>query len=347
MTDSPHTALVTGATGFTGGHLARELARQGTRVRTIARDPAAAEPLRRQGIEIIEGDLRDPRAVRQAAEGCDEIYHIAALYRSAKHPDSVYRDVNVGGTRNVLDAAADAGARRVVHCSTVGVHGDIRRIPAGEDAPFSPGDIYQQTKLEAEQLVRERTRAGLPATIFRPVGIYGPGDTRFLKLFTMIHTGRFRMFGPGQALYHLTWIDDLVDGIIRCGRRDEALGQTYILAGPRYTTISELAALVARAVGQPAPRGRLPMWPLEAAAVACEGLCRPLGIEPPLHRRRLDFFLKDRAFTSEKACRELGYAPKVDPAEGLARTARWYFDEGYLRGPVPDDAAAARAPSAA
>jgi dihydroflavonol-4-reductase len=114
---------------------------------------------------------------------------------------------------------------------------------------------------------------------------------------------------------------DLVDGIILYGEHPAAVGQTYILSGPRYTTITELVAAVAKAVGQDPPRGSIPMWPVMLAARACEALCRPLRIEPSLHKRRLDFFLKDRGFSSAKAVREIGFAPRVSLEDGLARTA--------------------------
>lgn len=323
-------ALVTGATGFTGGHLARTLVRRGWRVRGLVRNAKQAEPLRRAGVELVIGDLTVHSDVLRAAEGCTHLFHIAALYRSAKHHDGVYHDVNVNGTRHVLDAAREHDVVRTVHCSTVGVHGDIGQLPADENAPFAPGDVYQRTKLQGERLAREAFDTGLSGTIFRPVGIYGPGDLRFLKLFRMIHTGRFHMFGAGEVCYHLTYVDDLIDGIILCGTHAAALGQTYILAGPRYTTIRELADRVGDAVGRPCAKGSLPIGPLKVAAAACEALCRPVGIEPPLHPRRLDFFTKSRGFTSGKARRALGYEPKVDLPEGLARTARWYFDHGYL-----------------
>ncbi len=329
--DLGKSVLVTGATGFTGGHLAHALKRRGYRVRAMVRNPAAAGHLRDAGIDVVSGDLVQARDVSQAVKGCHYVYHIAALYRSAKHPDSVYHDVNVNGTRNVLVAAGERNVERVVHCSTVGVHGEVKSIPADEDTPFDPGDIYQETKLAAELLAKEAFENGLPGSIFRPVGIYGPGDTRFLKLFKAVDSGCFRMLGTGQVQYHLTYIDDLVDGIIRCGERREALGRTYILAGPSYTTIAELVRLVSVALGRPYHEGRWPLWPLQAAATICETVCPPLGVDPPLHHRRLDFFLKDRAFSSDRARKELAYAPQVDLAEGLGHTAEWYFAQGYLR----------------
>ncbi len=322
--------LVTGATGFTGGHLARALRRRDYSVRALVRPHSKVEALIENDIELCEGQLVNPVDVRRAMKGVGVVYHVAAAYREARHPDSYYFDVNVGGTKHIFEAARSEGVERLVHCSTAGVHGEVKNIPADETAPTDPGDVYQESKLEGERLALQALHNGLPGVIFRPVGIYGPGDLRFLKLFKTIHSGKFRMFGSGDVLYHLTYIDDLVDGIIRCGEQPAALGQVFILAGPRYTTLNELIELVANAVGKPVPRGHLPLWPLLTAATLCEVVCRPLGIDPPLHRRRCDFFVKNRAFRSEKAKRELGYEPKVDLSDGLKRTAEWYFETGLL-----------------
>ena len=323
-------ALVTGATGFTGGHLARELRRRGYPVRALVRPGSNAAGLRADGIDVLEGQLVRREDVGAAMEGVRVVYHIAAAYREAKHPDSYYFDVNVGGTRNILEAARAEGVGRVVHCSTAGVHGEVETVPADETAPMNPGDVYQSSKLEGERLAMSAFESGLPGVVFRPVGIYGPGDTRFLKLFRTVANGRFRMFGSGEVLYHLTYIDDLIDGIVMCGEAPAALGEVFLLAGPRYSTLNELVELIAEALGRPAPRGRLPLWPLLTAATVCEALCRPLGIDPPLHRRRCDFFVKDRAFTFAKAKALLGYDPKVDLGEGLRRTAEWYRAAGLI-----------------
>jgi nucleoside-diphosphate-sugar epimerase len=301
-------------------------------VRALVRPGSDVSSLAGQDIELCSGQLVSASDVRRAMQGIGVVYHIAAAYREAKHPDSYYFDVNVGGTKNILEAARAEGVHRVVHCSTAGVHGEVTTIPADECAPLSPGDVYQDSKLEGERMALAEFGRGLPGVVFRPVGIYGPGDTRFLKLFRTIDSGRFRMFGSGEVLYHLTYIDDLVDGIILCGEVPEALGQVFLLAGPGYTTLNELVALVAEALDRPAPRGRLPLWPLLMAATLCEAACRPLGIDPPLHRRRCDFFVKDRAFTSARARDALGYEPKVDLAAGLRRTADWYRATDLLPG---------------
>ncbi len=327
--------LVTGATGFTGGHLAATLAGRGDQVRALVRDRSRerfqVSAAAGAGAVAVEGDLASADALRRACAGVEVVYHIAATYREAGQPDAAYRAVNVDGTRHVLEAARTAGVRRVVHCSTGGVHGHISHPPANEDAPFNPGDVYQDTKLEAETLAREFGRAhGLDVVVARPIGIHGPGDTRFLKMFRGLARRRFPMLGRGEVFYHLTYIDDLVEGFRLCATVPAAAGRTYILAGERYTTLKALVALVAEELGVPPPRLHLPVWPVWLAGLACEAICVPLRIEPPLYRRRVDFYTKSRAFDITRARTELGYRPQVDLREGIRRTIAWYRAQGWL-----------------
>jgi len=322
--------LVTGATGFTGGHLARALAADGYEVRALVRSAARAEDLARRNIALIEGDLRDPRALAAAVTGAEVVYHIAAIYRQAGLATATYRAVNATAVRQLIDAAAGAGVRRVVHCSTVGVHGDVEHPPANEDAPLRPGDIYQITKLEAEQLAREAgDRFRLEVTIVRPSGIYGPGDRRLLKLFRGVARKRWVTLGRGEIYYHLTYIDDLVAGFRLAGEHPAAAGRTYILAGPEVTTLNDLVGIVAEEAGVPAPTRHFPVWPVWIAGALCE-LVAPLGIEPPLYRRRVDFFTKSRAFDITRARQEIGYAPAIGLHEGIRRTLGWYRDHGWI-----------------
>jgi nucleoside-diphosphate-sugar epimerase len=327
--------LVTGATGFTGGHLALALARGGDEVRALVRSRSRVRfdrsPLPAAGVVAVEGDLADRASLASAVEGAELVYHIAATYREAGQPDSAYRTVNVEGTRHLLEAARAAGVRRLVHCSTGGVHGHIARPPANEDAPFNPGDIYQETKLEAERLARQFSLdTGFDVVVARPIGIYGPGDTRFLKLFRGLARGRFPLLGSGRVFYHLTYIDDLVEGFRLCGTVPAARGRTYLLAGPRYTTLEELVALVASELGVRPPRVHWPVWPFWTAGLLCEMICVPLGVEPPLYRRRVDFYTKSRAFDTARARLEIGFAPQVDLEEGIHRTAEWYRRQNLL-----------------
>jgi nucleoside-diphosphate-sugar epimerase len=324
--------LVTGATGFTGGHLARTLVRRKHDVRALVRQPtSAAASLAADGITITIGDLRDQRALNNAAAGVDLVYHVAASYREAGVGTEVYRAVNTTAVGQVVEAAARGGARRVVHCSTVGVHGDVEHPPANEDAPLKPGDIYQVTKLEGEQLARETARRlGIEVTVVRPSGIYGPGDRRLLRLFRGIARRRWVTLGRGEIYYHLTYIDDLVDGFLHCGERAEAANRTYILAGGEVTTLNALVSLIADAAEVPEPKVHLPVWPFWIAGALCEVVCLPFGVEPPLYRRRVDFFTKSRAFDIARARAEIGYDPQVTLRDGIRRTLEWYRAHGWL-----------------
>lgn len=325
--------LVTGATGFTGGHLARTLRQLGHEVRALVRPRSmgSATALTAAGIEIATGDLTDAASLRRAAEGVEIVYHVAATYREAGQPASAYVAVNVDGTRHVLEAARAAGVRRVVHCSTAGVHGHVERPPANEDAPLAPGDQYQRTKLEGEHIARQFGEDGATEVVIaRPVGIYGPGDTRFLRMFRGIARGRFPMLGSGDVFYHLTHVDDVVEGLRLCGEVPAAAGRTYLLAGARYTTLADLVKAIAGVLNVPSPRLRFPVWPVWLAGALCEAICVPLRIEPPLYRRRVDFFRKSRAFDISRARRELGFSPRVDLDTGLRQTAAWYREQGLL-----------------
>ena len=289
------------------------------------------EELRASGARLVEGDLRDAESARRLVEGADAVLHVAAVYRTAGHPDAYYREVNVGGTERLLEAASRAGVSRFVHTSTVGVHGHVENPPADESAPLAPGDIYQATKAEAEALAfRFHRERGLPVAVVRPGAIYGPGETRLLKLFRAIARGRYAVVGSGRTFYHPVYIDDLVEGFLLALDRREAVGEAFLICGPRYVSQDDLAALIARHTGGRVLPFHVPAAPLQWTGDLVEAICVPLGLEPPLHRRRVDFWTKSRAFTIDKARHRLGYAPKVDLEEGVARTAAAYREAGWL-----------------
>jgi nucleoside-diphosphate-sugar epimerase len=325
-------ALVTGATGFTGGHLARHLLSRGHAVRGLVRSrDARAAALASLGVELCTGDLTDRASLGRAVAGVDIVYNIGATYRQASASKDDYAAINAGAVAALVEAGAAAGVRRVVHCSTVGVHGDVEHPPASEDAPLKPGDEYQRSKLDGERLGREaaaRTRTEL--VIARPSGIYGPGDRRLLKLFRGVARRRFVTLGQGEIFYHLTYVEDLAEGFRLCGEVPAASGRTYILAGSEVTTLNELVRRIAAAAGVRPPALHLPVWPVWLAGAACEAVCVPLGIEPPLYRRRVDFFTKSRAFDISRARAELGFAPEVGLDEGIRRTLAWYREQGWL-----------------
>ncbi|MEJ5364720.1 MAG: NAD-dependent epimerase/dehydratase family protein [Desulfosoma sp.] len=322
--------VVTGATGFAGGMLCRRLVEGGAQIRAFVRSTSRKDTLEALGVECRVVDITNPEAVMDHCAGCTSVYHIAAAYRTELSDRAEFWRVNVDATRNLLEAAKRHNVKRFVHCSTAGVQGEITNPPANETYRYQPTDHYQTSKMEGELCALRYFADGLPGVVVRPVGIYGPGDTRFLKLFKPISKGWFVMIGSGDVLYHMTYIDDLIDGFLLAGTRDSALGQIFTLAGPQYTTVRELVDLIADVLHVPRPRWRVPLAPVYAMAWLCERACRPLGIAPPLYPRRLEFFRHHRAFNIQKARTLLGYEPKVGLREGLEKTAQWYREQGLI-----------------
>lgn len=331
MDKSNKLCLVTGATGFTGRALALELKRRGQNVRAMVRNRDAALDLVDLGIEVVQGDLLDPNSLDKATEGCQRVYNIAAAFRIAGKPDSYYEDINGNSVKSVIESATNNGVEQIVHCSTVGVHGNVSTIPSDENAPYNPGDVYQETKLAGDLIAQKAMKEGAPVSVVRPAGIYGPGDLRFLKLFKTVQNGTFRMFGDGETLYHFTYIDDLVTGIILCGEKPEAIGEVFIVCGNEYVTLNELVMHVAKSTNSKVPKLHLPLWPLLTAAKICESICKPFNIDPPLHMRRCEFFIKNRAFTNQKAKERLGFEPRTSIKDGIEETAKWYASKKLIR----------------
>lgn len=323
--------LVTGATGFTGSALCTRLRSQGHRVVAFTRPASRVDGLRGIGVETRAVDLGDPAGVRSAFEAFDVVYHVAAAYRSEHASRSEFVRVNVDGTRHLLEASAAHGVGRFVHCSTVGVQGEIEQPPADESYRFKPGDHYQESKLQGELLARSFFEKGtVSGCVVRPVGIYGPGDKRFLKLFRSIANGTFVMIGDGQVLYHMTYIEDLVSGFVLAGTHPNALGEVFTIAGPEFTTLRVLVDKIAQVLERKPPRLRIPFAPVYWASVVCDKVFRSVGLSPPLYPRRVEFFELDRAFSIDKARRLLGYEPQYSLDRGLALTAEWYRAQGLI-----------------
>lgn len=322
---------VTGGTGFLGGHIVRRLLDDDHAVRVLARDPRRADALRGRVEEIVVGDIADRAPLDALMAGTDAVIHLVSNFRTTTDTTAQTTRTNLEGTIQALEAAQRASVKRFVHCSTIGVHGDVRTTPADESSPYNPGDDYQTTKKKAEDACRaQMARGDMEIVMVRPCSIYGPGDLRMLKMFRMLKKGRFVMLGPCRENFHAVFIDDLVDGFMRALTTDGIAGEVFIVGGPSYVPLVEYVETAAAAAGAPPPGIKLPYWPAYALSAMCEALCRPLRIPPPLHRRRVKFFKNNRAFAIEKARRVLGYAPKVELAEGMRRTVAWYQEHGHL-----------------
>lgn len=329
-------AVVFGATGFAGGALAEALAKSGQSVRAMARPSSDASRLEAWGIEVVRGDLRSAEDVDEALRGARRVYNLASPFRDATAGYKGNYDAHVNGTSYLIASARKHDSERIVHCTTAGVHGHCTEIPTNEDSPYNPGDEYQVTKLDGEKMFREAMDQGLPGVIVRPASMYGIGDLRMLKMFKLIQSGKWRMIGDGQTWNHPCYVDDLTQGFRLCGEHPGAVGGTYIIGGPDAIRLNDYADIVADAVGVPRPTKRVPLWPVLAAGHVCQALCKPFGIDPPLHPRRVHFFTHDRYFDNGRAIGDMGYDPKVTVAQGVVATANWYFDQGLLQGSKPE-----------
>lgn len=324
--------LVTGGTGFTGKALVRRLIEMGHQVVALDyKEGLKTQEIREWGAEVILGSVTDMEIVRRAVQGAEVVHHVAAAFREMDVPERHYYEVNVEGTRNVLQAALDAGVRKVIYCSTCGVHGNVDHPPAGEDAPIRPADYYQRTKWEAEPLAREFFGRGLRTTILRPAAIYGPGDPeRFYLIFKRVAGGTFPMFGNGRTLYHPLYIDNLIDAFILAMADGKGDGEAYLIADEQYIEIEDLVRRVGKALGVDVKIPHYPVWPVVVVGHIVEKACKPFGINPPIFPRRVDWYRQNRAFRIDKAKRDLGYQPRVGIDEGLRSTADWYRREGLL-----------------
>jgi nucleoside-diphosphate-sugar epimerase len=324
--------LVTGGTGFTGSHLVRRLLQAGHKVVVLDNQRGhVCDELQALGAEILIGSVTDRTLVWKAIQGCEVVHHLAAAFRQVNLPKRVYWNVNVEGTRYLLEAALQSAVKTFIYCSTCGVHGDVKRGPADETAPITPADYYQYTKYEGEKVVAQFVGKGLKIVTLRPTAIYGPGDPeRFYMLFKLVNQGRFFMFGDGRAHYHPVYIDNLVDAFELAAASARGEGEVYLIGDEQSYTLNELVSAIAKTLGVDLKMRHVPFRLLWLAALASELAYKPFRVDPPLFRRRVDWFRQNRAFTIAKAERELGYRPKVGLAEGLTKTAQWYCEHGYL-----------------
>jgi len=323
--------LVTGAGGFVGRRLCQALHDKGVGVRALVRDSRHDQFLQSLDAQIFVGDLTDPEVAPWVVDGVDGVFHLASIVQGQELDDADFWEVNYTATKRLLNAAIGTSVKRFLHCSTTGVMGHITNPPADETAPYNTDDIYQITKAQAEKLALEFGAAkGLEVTVVRPGAVYGPGDGRLLKLFRMAGGGRFPIIGDGATLIHPVYVDDLVEGMILAYRTPQAAGRAYILCGDAPVSVRHWAEVIARAAGGELRSVTVPYLPVRLTASILEATLGPLGIKPPLFGRRVDFYIKTRAFSIIRAQEELGYSPAVGLEDGAARTLAWYKEQGWM-----------------
>jgi len=326
--------LITGGSGFIGSRLALAASREGHEIVAAGQTNSDAERARvaelaAAGVHIEQGPLQDSEYARRVADGCEVAIHLAAAQHEANVPDEYFFDVNVKGTQSLLDACKAAGVRRFVYGSTIGVYGDSNGQILDEESTPRPMNVYGRSKLRAEEIVASFRQLPETTTV-RISETYGPGDFRLLKLFRALNRGRSFIIGSGLNRRQMIHVEDLARGLMLAATSPAAVGQTFVMAGGQIMTTRDVVLQVASALGRSPPAWRAPMWPFLAAAMLFEATLSPLGIQPPLHRRRLDFFRKSFVFSTAKAERLLGFTPAISFAAGAAETAAWYRAQGYL-----------------
>jgi nucleoside-diphosphate-sugar epimerase len=314
--------LITGAGGFIGSHLVDSQLEQGQSVRAV---DLHLDLLRHQHtnsrLAALCGDITDKDLLRKLVDGVDIIYHLASAHLDVSLSDEHYRRVNVGGTLSLLEAAEQAGVKRFVHCSSVGVIGDVENPPADESTECHPTNIYERTKLEGERAALDfANRTGFPVVVMRPAWVYGPRCPRTAKLMRTISKGRFLFFGSGQKMRHPVYISDAVKGLELCASADGVNSEVFIIAGESPVPVSELVRVMSEELGVRSPKLHLPIVLGLLAGFSLEMAFKILGKQPPFSRRSVDFFLKHNAYDIRKAKHMLGYQPQVDLRTGMQKT---------------------------
>lgn len=325
-------ALVTGATGLVGSHIVERLVADGWSVRALVRVAAAAAWLRELGAELEEGNILDSKSLRSAVTGCDTIFHCAALI-SADGSWKRYQRTNIDGTREVIDAAAAANAR-LVHTSSVAVYGGSARYrdtPTDEETPLAPLDehaFYARSKRESEHLVLDAHATGeLWATAIRPPMIYGRRDRQLVPRFARVmYTGVFPLFAHGRSTMSLVHASAVADGAVRAATCDAAGGRAFNLANDFPVTVADMVQLGSNGLGRRVRGISIPVPVARATFSALAGVARLAHRDAMANQLpgTVDTFSRDNPFSSERARKELGWAPTVRPEVGIPDAFAWW-----------------------
>jgi nucleoside-diphosphate-sugar epimerase len=326
-------ALVTGASGFIGGRLAERLAsEEGVRVRVLVRNAKKAAHLGKLPLEIVQGDLLDPQSLSKAVEGCDLVFHCAALVRETGIKKEFYQ-TNVEGTKNILEAAVHAVVKKFIHMSSVAVYGLNPPDGADEETPYQPcGNLYCDTKIASEEIVwayhRERK---LPVVVIRPTNVYGPHSKPWtLRPVKLINSGQMMLINDGAGLCNFIYIDNLIDATLLATKRDESVGQAYIITDGIAIPWKAFFGCYAQMAGKPHMRS-VPELLGKLVALGMEVTSKFTGNQPKITRQAVGFLTRKARFSIEKARSELGYQPRLSLKEGMRITEQWLREEGHLK----------------
>jgi nucleoside-diphosphate-sugar epimerase len=325
--------LITGAGGFIGSHLVEDQLNRGREVTAVDLHTDWLEQLpANPRLTILKGDFADRALLDSHLAGHQVCFHLASAHLEKNVGEEYFWQVNVRATREFIERCYQAGIPRFVHCSSVGVYGDIKNPPADEESDCHPDVAYEKSKLAGEkELAAFARECNYDLVVVRPAWVYGPRCPRTQKLFKAIQKRQFFYVGDGQSLRHPIYIRDMVDGFELAAACPPARGEVFIMAGPRAVTLEELANEIAACVGAPPPRLKLPRLLVWLGCLALEGASRVTGREAPFTRRSMKFYTGNTAFSIQKAQKVLGFDPAVNLRDGLQQTYSWLKESGRIR----------------
>jgi dihydroflavonol-4-reductase len=317
--------LITGAGGFIGSHLVEDQLRRDREVTAVDLNVERLESIgSNPKLKTIEGDFANRSLLDPYLEGHDVCFHLASAHLEKSVSDEYFWSVNVHATSEFVERCYNAGISRFIHCSSVGVYGDIKNPPADEGSDCYPDVAYEKSKLAGEEAVLEFAhQCDYDVVVVRPAWVYGPRCPRTQKLFRTIKKGRFFYVGDGQTLRHPIYISDMVNGFEIAASHESSRGEIFIMAGPRAVTLEELVNGIAASMGASPPGLKLPKSVVWLGCLLLEAGARIIGREAPFTRRSLKFYTGNTAFSIEKARNALGFNPVVNLQDGLDWTYTW------------------------
>ncbi len=330
--------LITGAGGFIGSHLVDVLIEKKLKSQLLLMllpDEPMDNLLHHPDLEIVRGDIRDANFINKIMKNVGLVYHLAARIDFDGKTYAEYEDVNVTGTRNLVDAAIREKVQKFIFYSSIGVHG----LPAGignienwdELHPPTYTNFYGQSKWEAEEYIRDaHAKSGLAYTIIRPASVYGPrekGPT--LALYRAIKNGHFAIIGTGKNKMHYVYVRDLVEATYLAGTSPNISGE-YIIAGAEPTTFTDVVKHVALSCNAKIPTRSIPLFIANILAYVAQCIMSVTGMTLPIFPSRVRTMTTSYFYNISKAKKELGYQPKVTFAKGAKLTGDWYLEHNYL-----------------
>jgi len=318
--------LITGATGFIGKNLVLELVSKSHKVRCLVRKTSRKNDinyLKKLKVELFNGDLTDKNSLKGMCRGIDIVYHLTGVLGGFNVSEKLISDVNIMGTRNVLEESKKSNIKKFIFCSSAGVIGPI--VSGNELSPYNPSNFYEKTKVGAEKLV---LKTKLNYIVIRPEFVYGPMDNHVLPLFKAIKNKRFFIIGSGNSRLHPTYIDDLTQAFIKC-LDPKIKNQIYMIAGEKAIKVKALYKLIAKKLNVKTNKILIPIPIITILAFILENSAKIFKLNPIITMSKIRFFTENRAFNTSRARKEIGYKP-VELEKGFEKTVKWYKQRGDL-----------------